>query len=241
VQRVIQSSDQMSEGMEVLLPGSVTASSTVFLHHYANLPDLTGTCTLTPSGCIAQNVDGRAYGLELLVRRPLSERFAVLVSYTLSRAMRQAHPYDPAAPLEWIPSEYDRTHVGSAVVSYDFGHGWRAGARFLGYTGRPYTHTYEDVPVPPFNTERLAGFWRLDLRLEKTWSLGGGARLSFVAEGLNVTLNKEVVDVACTPRAVSNAPPYTGGGLPAGAAYDVCTPETLGPITIPSVGLEGAF
>ena len=174
------------------------------------------------------------------MRRALTERFAILVSYTLSRSIRQAHGYDPAQPVVWVPSEYDRTHVGSAIVTYDFSHGWRAGARFYGYTGRPYSRSYEETPIPPFNTERLPGFWRLDLRLEKSWTLGQRGRVAFVVEGLNVTLNKEVVDVNCQPRG-GQPPPYAGAGLPAGGSYDSCTGDALGPITIPSIGVEGAF
>src|SRR5208283_545767 len=105
----------------------------------------------------------------------------------------------------------------------------RAGARFYGYTGRPYSHSYEETPVPPFNTERLPGFWRLDLRLEKSWDVGRSGRVAFVVEGLNVTLNKEVVDLNCSPASMAPGPNYTGGPLPAGAKYDVCAPDALGP------------
>lgn len=227
-ERAVQSAEQISEGVEVALPEGFSASATGFLHHYDGLPDLTAPCTQTAPGasCFAQTVDGRAYGLELLVRRSLTERFAILVSYTLSRSEREAHV--GADAIAWIPSEYDRTHVGSAVATYDLGRRWRAGARFFGYTGRPYSHTLGGTPIPPFNTERLAGFWRLDVRLEKSWDIGRSARVAFVVEGLNVTLNKEVVDLNCR-------------GAPPGASYDVCTPDQLGPITIPSVGVEGAF
>ena len=226
-QRGILAAEQISEGVEVALPEGFVASATGFLHHYSGLPDLTAPCLQSgvTAPCYAQNVDGRAYGLEVLVRRSLTERFAVLVSYTLSRSTREAHAGESVA---WIPSEYDRTHVGSAIATYDLGKRWRAGARFFGYTGRPYSNTLGLTPVPPFNTERLPGFWRLDLRLEKTWDVGRSGRISFVAEGLNVTLNKEVVDLNCR-------------GAPPGAMYDVCTPDALGPITIPSIGVEGAF
>jgi hypothetical protein len=243
VERSVQTAEQLSDGVEIALPEGFVASVTGFLHHYEGLPDLTAPCVFAAGGdeCVAQRVEGRAYGLELLVRRPLTERFSVLASYTLSRSERQAHsPYDPTAPVIWIPSEYDRTHVASLIASYDLGKDWRVGARVYGYTGRPYSRTYQQEPVPPLDTERLPGFWRLDVRVEKSWRIGERGRLAFVVEGMNVTLNKEAVDVSCTPRAGS-VPPFTGVGLPAGAAYDTCTPDELGPITMPSVGVEGAF
>jgi hypothetical protein len=238
----IQTAEQISEGVEVALPEGFVASATGFLHHYSGLPDLTFPCPDSgPPLCFAEKVEGRAYGLELLVRRALTERFAILVSYTLSRSIRQSHA--PGAPVVWIPSEYDRTHVGSAIATYDLGKRWRVGARFFGYTGRPYSRSYEATPVPPFNSGRLPGFWRLDLRLEKSGEVGRSGRISFVVEGLNVTLNKEVVDLNCRAAPRGGVPPpfYAGGALPPGANYDVCTEDALGPIAIPSIGVEGSF
>ena len=218
VEQGVQSAQQLSEGLEVALPEGFVASATGFLHHYTGLPDLTAPCIASPQQnvCLEQQVAGQAYGLELLVRRPLTERFAILASYTLSRATREAHsPYDPTAPVTWIPSEYDRTHVGSVIASYDLGHLWRVGARFFGYSGRPYSQSYQQEPIPPLNTGRLPGFWRLDLRVEKAWNVGERGKVAFVIEGMNVTLNKEAVDVNCVPQAGvgGGAPPaYSGRG-----------------------------
>ncbi len=243
VEQGLMSSVQASQGVEVALPEGFVLTSTGFLHHYTGLPDVTSPCSITPdpSRCLDLSVDGRAYGLEVLVRRSLTERFAVWIAYTLSRSERQAHAYDPRLPVAWIASEYDRTHVLSAVAAYDLGRRWRAGARFFVYSGRPYTHTYENVPVAPYNTERLPGFWRLDLRLEKSWLVGETGRIALVFEGINVTLNKEAVDAQCQPRPGIRNLGYQGGPLPPGATYDPCTLDELGPITIPSVGVEGSF
>jgi hypothetical protein len=242
----VQSSAQMSQGFDVALPEGFLASATGFLHHYTGLADVTAAfrIDIDPSRCLDERVDGKAYGLEVLVRRALTERFAVLVAYTLSRSIRQSHVLNPAVgpqPMAgWIPSEYDRTHVVSAMAAYDLGRRWRVGARFYGYTGRPYTHTYQGFPILPYNTERLPGFWRLDVRLEKSWLVGSTGRVSVVLEGLNVTLNKEVVDVSCQ-QSVPRGIPFTGGPLPPGATYDRCSVDELGPIAIPSLGVEGAF
>ena len=67
--------------------------------------------------------------------------------------------------------------------------------------------------MPPFNDQRLPGFFRLDVRLEKRWLTKTGY-IAFVAEGLNVTANAEVLDVKCTPQG--------------GAVLDKCVPDTLG-------------
>jgi len=69
------------------------------------------------------------------------------------------------------------------------------------------------IPAPPTLTpDRDPAFYRIDARLEKRWQLGQTTWLSFVAEMLNVTLHKETV---------------------AGTEF--------GPVSIPSIGLEGGF
>jgi hypothetical protein len=135
-----------------------------------------------------------------------------------------------------ILSEYDRTHVVSAVASYDFGRSWRAGARVFAYTGRPYTSVAGSAPVLPYDSSRLPGFYRIDVRVEKSWTFGED-RLALVIEAINVTLNKEAVSATC------GGLPSSGAGAPAAqpSALNACTIDNVGPIAIPSIGLEGAF
>jgi hypothetical protein len=120
------------------------------------------------------------------------------------------------------------------VGAYDLGVGWRAGARFFFYTGRPYTsNTAGTYFLYPINSNRLPPFARLDLRLEKRWRIGETSYLALVFEGLNVTLQKEPFDVQSICK-------YTASS---GGASLTCHDEVrqLGPISIPSVGIEGAF
>jgi hypothetical protein len=239
VQENLQSSVAMSQGLELALPASLSLQPTVFLHDYFGLPDVTAPCTQVGQGaCITPSVRGQAYGLEVLLRRSLTERFTAWISYTLSRSTRQARGPGMADPTMTVPSEYDRTHVVSAVASYDFGGGWIAGGRVYAYTGRPYTPTSGGQLVPPYDSQRIPGFFRLDARIEKSWTVGERDRISVVLEGVNVTLNQEPVSAACTP----TGGPVGGAGM-AGQArgLDSCTVQTIGPITIPSIGVEGTF
>ena len=93
----LQTVAQASQGVEVALPADFTATLTGFLSGWSGLTDLTADCVQLspPNGpyqCPAdQPVHGQAYGLELLVRRPLSKRLTGWLSYTLSRATREAH------------------------------------------------------------------------------------------------------------------------------------------------------
>jgi len=111
---------------------------------------------------------------------------------------------------------FDRTHVLNAALAYDLGRNWRAGTRVTFYTGLPKAPD----PSDPGAT-RLPPFFKLDLRVEKRWQLGPRAYFAFVAEWMNATLSKEAVSTTCTLRG--------------------CETQTIGPITIPSVGIEGGF
>jgi hypothetical protein len=68
------------------------------------------------------------------------------------------------------------------------------------------------APKPDPHPPRDAAFYRLDVRLEKRWQLGQRAWISFVFEFMNVTLHKE-----------------TFGD------------REIGPISIPSIGVEAGF
>ncbi len=112
---------------------------------------------------------------------------------------------------------FDRTHVGNAAIAFDLGKNWRAGTRLVFYTGLP------KAPDPQGRDDdtRLPPFFRVDLRLEKRWQLGQKAWIAAVAEWMNATLSKEAVSTRCTLQG--------------------CESQTIGPVTIPSLGVEGGF
>jgi len=178
-------------------------------------------------------VHGRAYGVELLLRRSFSKRLSGWLSYTLSRATREAHFITPAGTddLVSVPSEFDRTHVLNAILGYDLGRRWRVGARLLFYTGTPYSKLEGSAPVPPYNAYRNPAFYRIDFRLEKSWRVGRSGSLAFVLEGQNVTLRKEVTGLGIDCEGTASAQGET----------TTCKQSTIGPLTIPSVGIEAFF
>ncbi|MDB4995138.1 MAG: hypothetical protein JWM74_2570, partial [Myxococcaceae bacterium] len=252
----LQTGVHASQGVELALPEAFTFTATTFLHRYLGLTDAASTCTelqFDKTGCSAERVGGRAYGLELLLKRALSKRVAGRIAYTLSRSIRQIKPLNLAAAdrrvdtIE-VPSEFDRTHVLNIALSVDLGFGWNAGARFVAYTGRPYSRLFAGrVPIPfteggiDYNARRLDGFERLDLRLEKRFPLGKDGHISIIAEGLNVTLSKEALGVDCTwtPEGPGHPafPDFNGPNRPGNG----CFQTTVGPITVPSLGVEGAL
>ena len=251
VQR-LQTAAQASSGFELALPAQVVVTTTGFFTHFSGLTDLTAVCfqdepamvppaspppgMSTPPYVCPDNgpVSGRAYGLELLVRAPLSKRLSGWLSYTLSRSTREAHfaTRSGGETLATVPSEFDRTHVLNTSLSYLLGRAWRAGGRFVFYTGTPYSARDGSWPVPPYNSYRTPAFFRVDLRLEKRWRLGETGSVAFVLEGLNVTMSKEVTGLGldCSGKETAN-----------GGFATTCQQATTGPLTIPSVGVEAFF
>ena len=241
-----------SQGIELTLPEAIVMTVTGFVAGWSGLSDLTANCIQImpanmpgrseaegpppplPYHCPADEpVTGRAYGLELLVRRPLSKRLSGLLAYTLSRSTRKAHfvTAEGGDAVANVPSEFDRTHVLNAILAYDLGAGWRSGARFVFYTGTPYSELDGNLPVPPYNAQRDPPFFRLDVRLEKRWRLGNSGSIAFVLEGQNVTLSKQTSSLGTD--CIGDASPDSHTTR--------CKRATIGPLTLPSVGVEAFF
>jgi hypothetical protein len=211
LRRGLQRSLQTSAGVEMDLPEEITASATLFQNAFFNMTDAIGAT----SGQIDINADqrslGSAVGLELLVRRRLTKALGGFLAYTLSRSVR-------SIGRESFPSAYDRTHVVNAALAYNLGRAWRAGTRLMFYTGGPRSAPANGLLVPPRSgVVRNPAFYRLDLRLEKRWNIGRRGWLSAVLEVLNATLSRETL-----------------------MSTDGST-QTIGPVTIPSIGVEGGF
>ncbi len=241
----LQSTIHASQGAEIELPAKITVVPTVFVANAFGLSDATAVCPnqgdILDRDC-SRRVSGRTYGLELAIRRSFGERLTGFLTYTLSRSTRLTRPVlffrglgglGINVPEREIAGEFDRTHVLNVAGSYTIGAGWRAGARFFFYTGRPYTETLSGVPLPPYNAYRLPDFYRFDFRVEKRWTFGESGYVSFVAEWLNATLRKEAFQVKC--RDIGET------GFESAVPGQRCVPDEVGPITIPSLGVEGGF
>ena len=223
----LQQSFQVAQGVELALPSHVVATLTGFRHTILHLTDFLATCVgqsgrgsgsdVSKDFCdLNDRATGRSFGLEVLLKRDLTQRFGGWVAYTLSRTERT---FRGVTRL----SDFDRPHVLAVVASYDLGDHWRVGGRFTYVSGRPVTigsSPYEEV-------RRLPDFYRLDWRLEKRWNTSETSWVTLVFEWFNTTLRKEATDFRCTTH--SDGPPTD------------CRPDEIGPVTIPSIGVEGGF
>lgn len=221
----LQRTYQSSVGVEHDFEAIGTASLTAFHNHFYNMNDILGASTTrdeaTDDVSFTQRANGYAIGLEAAFRRKLSKRVGGFFSYTLSRSVRRDR-------FGLSPAAYDRTHVLNTGVTFDLGLGWNAGARFVYYTGIPINN--QRISYPEFGPNvvtstaywRLPAYYRIDARIEKRWKVGARGWVSFIVEGLNVTLNKETVSGKCIEG-------------------ECRANDPIGPVAVPSLGVEGGF
>jgi hypothetical protein len=130
-----------------------------------------------------------AYGVELLARRPLTERLHGWLSYTLSNSLR-SYGGGAIGPADW-----DQRHILNLVVGYRIGRN-TVGARFHFNTGRPYFLT--DANGDQY--QRLPNYYQLDLRFDRP----------FVYDKATVNFYAEVVNATYDPEAYAIQQVYTG-------------------------------
>ncbi len=238
--RGLQRAIQHSAGVETHWPYEIDASATVYQNIQLNLTDPLSTIHTTEQVEPGEDVRGMGSGrgLEILLERSISQKLGGYLAYTLAYTERSLGRYSG-------PSSFDRRHVLGAALGYQLGGGWIAGVRGSFYTGVPATLRVSEssgpapaptpggtptaMPEPPApvaasggTNERTASFWRLDWRLEKRWPIGeNGQWWALVAEVLNTTLNKEMIQREC--------------------GSDGCRSEVIGPVTIPSLGVEASL
>ncbi|MBU6376405.1 MAG: TonB-dependent receptor plug domain-containing protein [Bdellovibrionales bacterium] len=116
--------------------------------------------------------EGRSYGLENLIQADFLP-WSGWVSYTLGRSLRRQPGQSE------FPSQYDQTHLITAILARDLGNNWRIGGRARYVTGNPSTpitggiyDSDNDIYFPirgAYFSDRLDPFFQLDVRIDKKW------------------------------------------------------------------------
>jgi hypothetical protein len=215
LQEGLQTAYQSSAGVRLHLPGDVTLEATLFQSALFNLSDAPGVSRLDNGDDGLDEFSrslGSSRGLELSLRRNLTRKLGGYVSYTLSRTERFLGRVTG-------PALFDRRHVLSGALSYTFSRDLYFGLRGSFYTGIPADVAYvEAARAPP----RTSPYHRIDVRAERRFRIGAnGAYVALVLEMLNSTLSQEALGKSCN-------------------AY-VCREDEVGPVAIPSAGLEAVF
>ena len=136
---------------------------------------------------------GRIYGLETLLKVAIGDSFSGWLAYSFQRSLRT----DP--PTAQVPFDFDQPNNLTILGTYQLGRGWSAGARFRLVSGNPYTpikssvfDSATGVFVPVYgenNSDRLATFWAIDLRIDKVWTFKDWT-LTLYLDTQNVTNRK---------------------------------------------------
>ena len=152
---------------------------------------------------------GKAYGLELQVKKPTG-KLNGWVSYTFSRSLLRQDDKRVAAPLnngEWYPSEYDRPHELKAVLNFKFTERYSFSSNFDYATGRPttvpagsYYDSHNNKYMPYYtnrNKYRIPNYMRLDLafNIEPTHRLTSFLHTSFSIGVYNALARKNAYNI----------------------------------------------
>ncbi|MBK6641305.1 MAG: TonB-dependent receptor [Bacteroidetes bacterium] len=180
--------DHLVTGIQFLPDASSKITLEGFYKKYKNYPySLTDSISLANLGSdfgvvgnesVNSSSKGRAYGIELLLQRRSATGIYGIMAYTF---VRSEFTGDNA---NYIPSAWDNKHLLTLTAGKEFEKNWEMGIKWRYVAGRPYTPY--DVPATSLktnwdvrgqgildytllNTERLAAFHQLDLRIDKKW------------------------------------------------------------------------
>ncbi len=166
---VVERSVHTTAGVEQRLAPALSVDAQVFYKH------LSALVVRDDQGRTRNAGEGRIYGLEVLLRRELSDGLFGWISYTLMRSERRDGP-DEA----WRLFDLDQTHILTLIASYALSNEWEVGARWRYVTGNPQTplrggiyDSDADIYAPypgASNSERLPAFHQLDVRVDRRWT-----------------------------------------------------------------------
>lgn len=191
------------------------------------------------------DMEGRMYGLELLLRHDLGNRFFGWLSYSVSRSERRApgpilqgpNRYTDWDPERWVLFGKDQTHNLQLVGSWRLPRNWEAGFRLRYVTGNPATpllsyteDKYEyDSDFGNYvklegetNSDRMDPFVQLDARVDK----------KFV---FKKWLLSAYLDVQNLNYFFYNSPEFYNYN------YDASEREAVGFFILPSLGVRAEF
>jgi TonB family protein len=198
-------------GSTVKLSEQVSLEEVVFYSKSSDLVTRSASDTPSLARALVQQGEGRAYGLQVLLRHELAGRFFGWISYTLMRSERKDDcadlvsqtdpsgviaPHQVCTPGAWRLFDFDQTHVATVVGSYDLGAGFEVGARVRYATGFPRTPVVgsfisarRDLYEPEFgaqNSIRIPAFVQLDARFAKRF-MGSWGKAEVYLDVQNVT------------------------------------------------------
>jgi hypothetical protein len=241
---------QVEAGADVRGPAGFTFGADVFVHPLLRTVDLDVLAfDIAADDAVgrgqARTAEGHGYGVELLARRPLSDRWALLASYTFQRRTLRARVERRdetgevvGTELAPLASALEQMHVLNASVTVKLPWGLTAGTTLHYNTGAPeaggliFSYSQRQgvdaergtprwVPEDRDRVARLPGFFRVDGRVSKAGTLGPLAVEAWL-DVLNLSLSRETFR-------------YTYGRE---KGQLVRKPFGVPPVTLPSLGVR---
>jgi len=212
----LQSAWQASLGLETSHFAAVDLSATGYVQQYV-LTDLRDPAPRRPDPLADDFLiarDAVSYGLELLIRRPQTQRLYGWISYTLSNNLRS---YGGGA---YGPSDWDQRHIFNLVAGYRWGR-TTLGGRAHYNSGRPYVLYQSFTATPGVYPQRLPAFYQLDLRVDHRVYYDR-VQLDVYVELQNATWTRQVYSLSST-------------GIPGEATQNSFR------IVLPSIGVRAEF
>jgi len=181
---------------------------------------------------LERDLDGEAYGLDILLAKPIGGRFYGWAALSLSEGtlkdrltgLRADNRFTPAVSL-------------TVAVTYEFDHGWKLGAKYRMQSGDRFTPLSDvgfdpttNAIIPRFGdpfSGQLTDYHRLDIRLEKAVRFSFGD-VSFYADVLNATDRTNIANrtfplrnTVISPNAPARIIPDDEEGIPLFVAFGV--------------------
>lgn len=156
----------------------------------------------------SSDASGRAYGLELLLKKELTDKFYGWLALSLSRTERR----DDRSGETWR-FDYDKPVILNWVMNYKLSERWLLGMKWSVQSGNLYTPVVDTRPHPAnpramervygeLNSERLPDYHRLDFRAEYTRQTGYGMWSAFL-DLLNVYDAQNTQAISSTPENIN--------------------------------------
>ena len=180
-----ESGDQFAAGYyRMLNKNKIEASAEIYYKKIDNMVDFKGGTDLIMNEHIERdliNVYGKAYGLELLVRKP-EGRIRWSIGYTYSRVLLRSKGSFSEELInsgKWFPANYDRPHDLLLTLNYLYSRRVSFSANYNFSSGRPVTYpissyTIGDIVLTHYsdrNKYRIPNYSRLDLSITLNGSL----------------------------------------------------------------------
>ena len=173
-----QVGDQVAVGFYEVLFKNMEASAEIYYKQIKNMVDFKGGTNIIMNENIEKdilNVNGKAYGLELVLKKSEGKLW-YSIGYTFSRIFIRSlsdFSQENINSGKWFPANFDKPNDLIVTFNYIFSRRFSFSSNYTWSTGRPITypvssyHMYDDILVhySDRNKYRIPDYSRLDLSL----------------------------------------------------------------------------